>query len=116
MIRVTLDSNIYVPALQFGGIGVRLVRMARLGAIRRRMEARRLGDERSFLHVKSCVGNVSRGANPGGAVRLPRDRIVDCTGTRVQGTERTLPVVTQRSYATLMQSRGFRSTAVRFLP
>ena len=34
MIRVTLDSNIYVSALQFGGIGVRLVGMARLVAIR----------------------------------------------------------------------------------
>ena len=34
MIRVTLDSNIYVSALQFRGIGVRLVGMARLGAIR----------------------------------------------------------------------------------
>ena len=34
MIRVTVDSNIYVSALQFGGIGVRLVGMARLGAIR----------------------------------------------------------------------------------
>ena len=34
MIRVTLDSNIYVSALQFGGIGVRLIEMARLGAIR----------------------------------------------------------------------------------
>jgi hypothetical protein len=34
VIRVTLDSNIYVPALQFGGIGVRLVGMARFGAIR----------------------------------------------------------------------------------
>ena len=34
MIGVTLDSNIYVSALQFGGIGVRLVGMARAGAIR----------------------------------------------------------------------------------
>ena len=34
MTSVTLDSNIYVSALQFGGIGVRLVGMARLGAIR----------------------------------------------------------------------------------
>ena len=34
MIRVTVDSNIYVSALQFGGIGVRLIGMARSGAIR----------------------------------------------------------------------------------
>ena len=34
MISVTLDSNIYVSALQFGGIGVRLIGMARSGAIR----------------------------------------------------------------------------------
>ena len=34
MIRVTFDSNIHVSALQFGGIGVRLGGMARLGAIR----------------------------------------------------------------------------------
>lgn len=34
MIRVTVDSNLYVSALQFGGIGVRLVGMARSGAIR----------------------------------------------------------------------------------
>jgi putative PIN family toxin of toxin-antitoxin system len=31
---VTLDSNIYVSALQFGGIGVRLLGLARAGAIR----------------------------------------------------------------------------------
>ena len=34
MIRLTVDSNIYVSALQFGGIGVRLIGMARSGAIR----------------------------------------------------------------------------------
>jgi uncharacterized protein len=34
VISVTLDSNIYVSALQFGGIGVRLIGMARSGAIR----------------------------------------------------------------------------------
>ena len=34
MISVTVDSNIYVSALQFGGIGVRLVGMARSGVIR----------------------------------------------------------------------------------
>jgi putative PIN family toxin of toxin-antitoxin system len=34
VIRVTVDSNIYVSALQFGGIGVRLIGMARSGAIR----------------------------------------------------------------------------------
>jgi putative PIN family toxin of toxin-antitoxin system len=34
VIRVTVDSNLYVSALQFGGIGVRLVGMARSGAIR----------------------------------------------------------------------------------
>ena len=34
MIRVTLDSNIYVSALQFGGIGVRIFSMARAGIIR----------------------------------------------------------------------------------
>jgi putative PIN family toxin of toxin-antitoxin system len=34
VIRATVDSNIYVSALQFGGIGVRLVGMARSGAIR----------------------------------------------------------------------------------
>lgn len=31
MIAVTLDSNIYISALQFGGIGLRLVEMARAG-------------------------------------------------------------------------------------
>jgi uncharacterized protein len=31
---LTIDSNIYVSALQFGGIGVRLIGMARAGAIR----------------------------------------------------------------------------------
>ena len=34
MISATVDSNIYVSALQFGGIGVRLIGMARSGAIR----------------------------------------------------------------------------------
>ena len=34
MTSVTLDSNIYVSALQFGGIGVRLLGLARAGAIR----------------------------------------------------------------------------------
>ena len=34
MISVTLDSNVYVSALQFGGIGVRLIGMARSGVIR----------------------------------------------------------------------------------
>jgi putative PIN family toxin of toxin-antitoxin system len=30
----TLDSNIYVAALQFGGVGLRVLAMARAGAIR----------------------------------------------------------------------------------
>jgi putative PIN family toxin of toxin-antitoxin system len=34
VISATVDSNIYVSALQFGGIGVRLIGMARSGAIR----------------------------------------------------------------------------------
>ena len=34
VIGVTVDSNIYVSALQFGGIGVRLIGMARSGVIR----------------------------------------------------------------------------------
>jgi putative PIN family toxin of toxin-antitoxin system len=33
VIRVTLDSNIYVSALQFGGIGARFLSMARAGSI-----------------------------------------------------------------------------------
>jgi putative PIN family toxin of toxin-antitoxin system len=32
--KVTLDSNIYVSALQFGGIGIRLIAMARRRIIR----------------------------------------------------------------------------------
>jgi putative PIN family toxin of toxin-antitoxin system len=34
VVAVTLDSNVYVSALQFSGIGVRLLAMARAGAIR----------------------------------------------------------------------------------
>jgi putative PIN family toxin of toxin-antitoxin system len=34
VIGVTLDSNVYISALQYGGIGVRLLGMARAGAIR----------------------------------------------------------------------------------
>lgn len=34
MIRATLDSNIYVSALQFYGLGVRLLEIARAGGIR----------------------------------------------------------------------------------
>lgn len=34
MISVTLDSNIYVSALQFGGIGTRILSMVRAGTIR----------------------------------------------------------------------------------
>lgn len=34
MDSVTLDTNIYVSALEFGGIGERLLAMARAGAIR----------------------------------------------------------------------------------
>ena len=34
MIGVTLDSNVYISALQYGGIGARLLGMARAGIIR----------------------------------------------------------------------------------
>ncbi len=34
MTSVTLDTNIYVSALEFGGIGARLIGMARAGMIR----------------------------------------------------------------------------------
>ena len=34
MLGVTLDTNIYVSALEFGGIGARLIGMARAGVIR----------------------------------------------------------------------------------
>jgi uncharacterized protein len=34
VIRVTLDSNIYVSALQFGGVGARLIGMGRMETIR----------------------------------------------------------------------------------
>jgi len=34
VISATFDSNIYVSALQFGGVGARLLGMARAGAIR----------------------------------------------------------------------------------
>jgi hypothetical protein len=34
VIGLTLDSNIYVSALQFGGIGTRFLGMARAGSIR----------------------------------------------------------------------------------
>ncbi len=34
MISVTLDSNIYISALEFGGIGARFLGMARAGMIR----------------------------------------------------------------------------------
>ena len=34
MLRVTLDANIYVSALEFGGVGARLLGMARAGMIR----------------------------------------------------------------------------------
>ena len=34
MLRVTLDTNIYVSALEFGGVGARLAGMARAGMIR----------------------------------------------------------------------------------
>lgn len=33
MLRVTLDTNIYVSALEFGGVGARLLGMARAGMI-----------------------------------------------------------------------------------
>ena len=34
MISATLDSNIYISALQFGGIGLRLLEIARTGLFR----------------------------------------------------------------------------------
>ncbi len=34
MIGVTLDTNIYVSALEFGGVGARLLAMARAGLFR----------------------------------------------------------------------------------
>jgi hypothetical protein len=34
VISATLDSNIYVSALQFSGVGVRLLEIARTGLIR----------------------------------------------------------------------------------
>jgi len=33
VLRVTLDTNIYVSALEFGGVGARLLGMARAGMI-----------------------------------------------------------------------------------
>lgn len=33
MLRVTLDTNIYVSALEFGGVGARLLGMARAGTV-----------------------------------------------------------------------------------
>jgi len=34
VIGVTLDSNVYISALQYGGIGARLLGMTRAGIIR----------------------------------------------------------------------------------
>ncbi len=34
MLRVTLDTNAYVSALEFGGVSARLLGMARAGIIR----------------------------------------------------------------------------------
>jgi putative PIN family toxin of toxin-antitoxin system len=34
VLRVTLDTNVYVSALEFGGVGARLLGMARAGKIR----------------------------------------------------------------------------------
>lgn len=34
MLGVTLDTNIYVSALEFGGVGARLLGMARAGMFR----------------------------------------------------------------------------------
>ena len=34
MISVTLDSNVYISALEFHGVGAQLLLMARAGAIR----------------------------------------------------------------------------------
>lgn len=34
MLRVTLDTNVYVSALEFGGVGARLLGMARAGIVR----------------------------------------------------------------------------------
>jgi hypothetical protein len=38
VVSVTLDTNIYVSALEFGGIGAQFLGMARAGMIRRRVE------------------------------------------------------------------------------
>lgn len=34
MIRVTLDSNVYISALEFGGVGARFLEMSRTGSLR----------------------------------------------------------------------------------
>jgi predicted nucleic acid-binding protein len=34
VIRVTVDSNIFISALEFQGVGLRLIAMARSGSIR----------------------------------------------------------------------------------
>ena len=34
MLALTLDSNVYISGLEFGGVGFRLIDMARAGAVR----------------------------------------------------------------------------------
>lgn len=82
----------------------------------RRMEAQRNGEERSFLHVKFLRGE-----------RVERERILEeryaCRAMErwaSRGPEyrvRNQPFQLPRfgAAATLMQARGLRATAVRFL-
>ena len=52
MIGVTLDSNVYISALEFHGIGARLLLMARAGAIRIDTSAAILSETMGVLRDK----------------------------------------------------------------
>ena len=52
MISVTFDSNVYVSALEFGGVPLRLLNMARAGAFRLDVSNAVLNEVGRVLHEK----------------------------------------------------------------